>query len=91
VLTGQLAGLRVRAGAAGQAVTLIEKLRAVDSPGVSVGMALFHALCREFDQAAEWTERAIEERFPLLVAMLAPLLRPSSQWSALARMMNLPR
>jgi hypothetical protein len=51
---------------------------------------MFHALRGEFDQAAEWAERAIEERHPNLVTMLAPLLRPSPQWSASAKLMNLP-
>ena len=35
-------------------------------------------------------EKAVEERYPLLVATLGPLLRPSPQWPALAKLMNLP-
>jgi hypothetical protein len=53
-------------------------------------MAVFHAMCGDFERAAEWTERAIEARYPLLVATLGPLLRSSPRWPALARMMNLP-
>jgi Flp pilus assembly protein TadD len=51
---------------------------------------LFHALCGEFGQAATWTERAIDERYAVLVAKIGTLMRPSPQWPALAKLMNLP-
>ena len=53
-------------------------------------MAIFHALCGEFDQAANWPRRAIEDLFPRLVATFGPFLRSSRRWPALARIMNLP-
>jgi hypothetical protein len=32
----------------------------------------------------------VQERYPPLVAILGPLLRPSPRWPALAKLMNLP-
>ncbi|MGI8783188.1 MAG: hypothetical protein ACR2L2_06015, partial [Acidobacteriota bacterium] len=90
-MIGQLAALLVRTGATRRGEALIERLRSGKAYGAPTGLALFHALCGEFDRAAEWTEQAIEERHPRLVAILGPLLRPSPRWPALARMMNLPQ
>ncbi len=89
-IIGQLAALLVRAGATRRADALIERLRSGKEYGASTGLAVFHAMCGEFDQAAEWAERAIEERYPLFVRMLGPLLRSSPRWTALAKLMNLP-
>jgi hypothetical protein len=54
----------------------------------AAGLAVFHAMCGEHDRAVEWAGRAIEERHPLLVRALRPLLTVQ-QWSPLARKMNL--
>jgi TolB-like protein/Flp pilus assembly protein TadD len=78
-IAGQLAALLFRAGAMRRAGTMIEKLRCGQPYGAAAGLALFHALCGEFDQAARWAEKAIEERYPLLVAILGPFRRPSPQ------------
>ena len=87
---GQLSALLRRTGETSRADTLLEGLRPGTALGATTGMAIFHALCGEFDQAAEWVERAIEDRYPRLVATFRPLLRSSRRWPALARMMNLP-
>jgi tetratricopeptide (TPR) repeat protein len=89
-MIGQLAALLVRAGAASRADPLLDRLRSGKAYGAPTGLAVFHASCGEFDRAAEWAERAIEERYPPLVAILGPLLRPSPAWPALAKLMNLP-
>jgi len=89
-IVGQLAALLVRTGATSRAEALLEGLRPGTTWGAPAGMAVFHAMCGEFDRAAEWAGRAIEDRFPLLVPMLRPLLQQSPGWPALARMMNLP-
>ncbi len=90
LIMGQLAALLVRSGAASRAKTLIEQVKSGQSYTAPVGATVFHALCGEFDQAAVWAERAIEERHPLLIARLGPLMRQSAQWPGLARQMNLP-
>ena len=89
-IIGQLAALLVHAGATRRADALIEKLRPGKAYGAPTGLALFHALGGELDRAAEWTEHAIEERYPPLVAILGPLLRSTPKWPALAKLMNLP-
>jgi len=89
-IAGQFAALLVRSGGTDLAAAMIEKLRSGQTYGAATGLAVFHALRGEFDQAACWAEKAVEERYPLLVATLGPLLRPSPQWPALAKLMNLP-
>ena len=87
---GQLAALLVRTGETSRAETLLERLKPGTAWGATTGMAMFYALCGQVDQAAEWVERAIDDRFPRLVAIFGPLLRSSRRWPAIARMMNLP-
>jgi TolB-like protein/Flp pilus assembly protein TadD/predicted Ser/Thr protein kinase len=89
-ITGQLAALLFRAGDTSRADALIETLGTGEAYGAPTGLAVFHALCGDFDRAAVWAEHAIEERYPSLVAILGPLLRSSPRWAALARLMNLP-
>jgi eukaryotic-like serine/threonine-protein kinase len=89
-IIGQLAALLVRAGDTSRADALLEKLGTGKEYGASTGLAVFYALCGELDRAAEWAEQAIEERYPRLVPILGPLLRPSPKWPALAKLMNLP-
>jgi tetratricopeptide (TPR) repeat protein len=89
-ISGQLAALLVRAGASSRADTLIERLRLGRAYGATTGLAVFHAMRGEFDQAGEWGEQAIAERHPEFVKILGPLLRPTPCWPALAKLMNLP-
>ena len=70
-IVGQLAALRVLTGSASGAEVLLERLRPGTLCGAPTGMAVFHAMCGEFDEAAEWTGRAIEARYPFIVAVLA--------------------
>jgi len=87
---GQLAALRVRTGATHRADALLEKLGTGKTYGAPTGLAVFHAVCGDFDRAADWAEHAIQERYPRLVPILAPLLRSSPRWPGLANLMNLP-
>jgi serine/threonine-protein kinase len=89
-IIGQLAALRARAGTASGAGALLETLGSGQTYGAATGLAVFHAMCGEFDRAATWAERAIEERYPPLLRILAPLLRSTPVWPALAKLMNLP-
>jgi eukaryotic-like serine/threonine-protein kinase len=86
---GQLAALLAHAGDTSRADALIEKLQRGEVCGAPAGLAVFHAMCGEFDRAVEWAGHAVEERHPLLVRTLRPLLA-GPRWSALARKMNLP-
>ena len=87
---GQLAALLIRAGATSRAEALLDGLRSGTALGAPTGMAVFHAMCGEFDQAAEWTERAIDVRYPSLVQLLRPLLESTHVWPRVAKAMNLP-
>jgi hypothetical protein len=87
---GQLAALVDRAGDQTRVDALLEQLGTGEAYGASTGLAIFHAMKGDFERAAEWAARGIEQRFLPLVYMVAPLLRPQRHWPALARLMNLP-
>ena len=57
-------------------------------------MVLYHLICSEIDSAADWFEKAIEQRdlilLPWLRLPLAEPLRTSGRWPKIAGMMNLP-
>jgi tetratricopeptide (TPR) repeat protein len=89
-IIGQLAALLVRTGSTSRVEALIEKLKPGNLGSPEAGMAVFHAICGQFDEAADWAEQAIAERFPKVVAHLGPFLRPTPRWPTLARLMNLP-
>lgn len=87
---GQLAAILVRTGGVSRANALIDKLKTEMASGAPTGMVVFHALCGEIDIAAQWAERAIEQRYMPFVQDLGPFLLPTPKWPALSRMMNLP-
>jgi serine/threonine-protein kinase len=89
-VVGQLAALLNRAGDRTRADALVKTLGTGDAYGASTGLAIFHAMSGDPEQAAQWAARGIAQRFLPLVYMIAPLLRPQRQWPALARLMNLP-
>jgi tetratricopeptide (TPR) repeat protein len=88
---GQLAAILVRTGGVRRADNLIQKLISDEPPGAMAGLVVFHGLCGEIDLAVQWAERAIEWRDMALIQNLGWLLRPTSHWPALAKLMNLPR
>jgi TolB-like protein/Tfp pilus assembly protein PilF len=90
-LGGQLAGLLVRARTKGGVGAIIEKIKSGSSTTAPLALAIFHALCGEFDQAAEQAHKAIVERLPLVAATLAPLMRQTKQWGTLAKLMCLAK
>ncbi len=91
---GLLAGVLVRMGDMHQAESLLEKLKPGEKYGAPRGLTIFHVLCGDTDKAADWTEKAIEQRDPwVALFMHSPLrkaLSPSARWSVIARQMNLP-
>jgi serine/threonine-protein kinase len=89
VIAGQLAGLLVRTGAPALADVLLDQLRPGQAYGAPTGMSLYHAICGEFERAAEWAGRSIDERYPELVKILGPWLRPTTYWTLLAKRMSL--
>lgn len=89
-VVGQLAALRAHAGDRARADALLERLGTGEGYGASTGLAIYHAMRGDAEQAAEWAARGIAERFQPLVYVVAPLLRPQRQWPRLARLLNLP-
>ena len=87
---GQLAALLERTGDRKRADALLQTLGTGEAYGASTGLAIFHAMRGDAEQAAEWAARGIAQRFLPLVYMVAPLLKSQRQWPALARLLNLP-
>jgi len=89
---GLLAGTLVHLGDHARADALIREMG--ETPRPLIGRVLYHMLCSDIDQAADWYERAINARDPFaLVFAAGPLgsdFRQSSRWPKLARMMNMP-
>jgi serine/threonine-protein kinase len=89
---GLLAGTLVHLGDHARAAALIREMG--ETPRPLIGRVLYHMLCSDIDQAADWYERAINARDPFaLVFAAGPLgsdFRQSSRWPKLARMMNMP-
>jgi eukaryotic-like serine/threonine-protein kinase len=92
---GTYAGLLVRAGQQNRGKELIQRLSSGQVYGTPMGLAIFHTCCDEIDLAADWIEKAIEERFPSVAYWLqtgiAEPLRASPRWPKLAALMNLPQ
>src|SRR6185295_9634064 len=56
-IIGQLAALLVRTGATKRGDEWLEKLGSGQTYGTPTGLAVFHAMCGEFDRAADWAEQ----------------------------------
>jgi eukaryotic-like serine/threonine-protein kinase len=91
---GAYAGLLIRTGEEDRGKELIRKLGSGEAYGASIGLTFFHTYCGEIDQAADWIEKAIEERFPSglywLQGATGEPIRASPRWPKLAALMNLP-
>jgi eukaryotic-like serine/threonine-protein kinase len=92
--TGLYAGLLTRTGERNRGKELIQRLGSGQAYGAPFGLAIFHAYSGEIDLAADWFEKAIEERYPGLNLWLrspsGEPLRASPRWPKLAALMNLP-
>ena len=90
---GMYAGLLARTGSADRAGELIQKLGEAKAYGASTALALYHLCLGEIDTAAGWFEKAIEERYCLVVTYLQGALgepiRASAHWAKFSAMMNL--
>ena len=91
---GVYAGLLVRTGKPGRGREMVQALGAGEAYGASKGLAIFHTICGDIDLAADWYERAIEERDSFVVAFLQSAIgepvRNSPRWSRLVALLNLP-
>ena len=68
---GVYAALLVRTGERDRGIELIQRLGSGEAYGASTGLALFHTCRGEIDPAADWFEKAIEERHSLIACSSA--------------------
>ena len=89
---GALAGVARRGGDQRRAEPLVARLKDGDAPGTSIGLALYHMMCLDIEQALVHFEEAIARHDAM--AMLPFLFRrfcaSSPRWPGVAKMMNLP-
>jgi eukaryotic-like serine/threonine-protein kinase len=88
-----LAGLLMQLGERSEAEMLLSKLPAPETYGIPTAMTFYHLLSGELDSAADWSEKAIEQRDPRLVLGLqlpmAGNFRAHPRGQATLRKMNL--
>jgi serine/threonine-protein kinase len=90
---GVLAGLTRRNGDEVES-SLMQALGSGEAPGDARAHALFHLLCGEIDQGADWAEKAIQQHDSAMILYLRSVvskgLRASHRWPKIANMINLP-
>ena len=88
-----LAGLARRDGQGAESLALMQALTAGPAVGDAPAHALFHLLCGDVDQGADWAERAIDERNLSMMIYLrfvvSKELRASYRWPKIESMLNL--
>jgi len=91
--TGALAGILAISGDTAKAEEVLRQVRS-DSYNAPVVLAVFHLVRGEVDAAADWIEKAIEQRhlriWGVLSSLFAKPLRSGPRWPKLAKMLNLP-
>jgi eukaryotic-like serine/threonine-protein kinase len=91
---GVYAGSLVRMEQQDKGEKILQSLDSGKAYGTSLGFAIYHVCCGQIDLAADWFEKAIEERASMAAVMLqcgiGEPLRASPRWPKLAKMMNLP-
>ena len=92
---GLLAGLLVRNGEPERAQEVLRRLSHGDTYRMPCALAIFHCVCGDAEQAAEWVQRGIEQSDQMIAMLLLsppylPVLRSATRWPALAKRMNLP-
>ena len=89
---GALAGLLKRVGESQRAGELLQKLQPADAFGVPRGLATYHMMLDEFEAAADWIEKAIDQGDPVSLTTLRVYqagLFSSPQWARLMRKFSL--
>jgi tetratricopeptide (TPR) repeat protein len=87
---GLLGGLLRYSGDVDRANRLHNELLPGDEYGTAMGLSLFHVGCSEMERAAEWAERAFEQRDSRMIFLMAlvrasrpDLVRSDRRWSAI--------
>ncbi len=91
---GLLAALLRRNGEEEESKSLAKELGSGEALGDARAHALFHLVCGEIDQGADWVEKAVQQRDSsmrfYLRFVICKGLRASQRWPKIARMVNLP-
>ena len=91
---GLLAALLRRDGKEEESRSIAQEMGNGDASGDARAHALFHLICGEIDQGADWVEKAIEQRDSsmrfYLGFVICKGLRASNRWPRIAKMVNLP-
>ena len=73
---------------------MAQRLGSGEAYGAPIGLAIFHTFAGELDPAADWFEKAIEQRqtgvASWLQGAIGEPLRASPRWPKIAALMNLP-
>ena len=89
---GLRAGLLIRNGDDLRGRETLQTLGDGHEYGAPLAFLLFHLVCLEFDKAAVWAQRGLDQRDPAILFFLrSPIaegLRSGPRWPALAAMMN---
>jgi len=92
--SGLVAELLKLTGDSARADSILQKMGDGTANGATLGFTYYHLLCSEIERAAEWAEKLIEQREPMLLFLVMfPLgkdLRRNSRWPALSKILNLP-
>jgi len=91
---GLLAGLLWRCGDIDKAEQLVDSIGDGTSFGEPLAMLVYHLARLDFEKAADWAEKAIEQRDPNALPALCSSYRwdfvENGRWPTLARMLRLP-
>ena len=93
-MIGRLAAMHERVGENTRAQALLKELGDGTAFGVPGGFFCYYSVLANIDSAADWYEKAIEQRDPrapwLFPLQFGELFTSSPRWPGLRRMMNLP-
>jgi tetratricopeptide (TPR) repeat protein len=91
---GLLAGFLRRTGNFAKAEQVLAYLGDVASFGVPLAWGVYHNVCLDFDKAADWVEKAIEQHDPNALPAACGCYRReyvrNGRWPKMARMLRLP-
>ena len=90
---GAYQGLLMRIGKDNQAEAFLQRLGDGQAYGAPMALAIFYFYSGELDKTADWLEKAIDQRYPLVPGLLrGPLglaLRQTPRWAELLKRVGL--
>jgi hypothetical protein len=94
---GLLGGLLRCAGEMKRATELHDGLLPGNQYGAAMGLSLFHVGCSEMEHAAEWADKAVEQRDTRMIFLIGLVrafqpqtLHSSVRWRSIANTLGIP-